>query len=111
MERAVLVGVSSLVLAASGLALASGEAGDGVGLFAANCAGCHGATGAADTAAGKALKATALNDAKWSGLDAETLKGVIRGHPKHKAVTGKVSDADFEALAAHIRHLAGGAAG
>jgi mono/diheme cytochrome c family protein len=83
---------------------------DGKKLYDANCAKCHGVDGSADTPAGKAMKAHVLKDPKWVHVEPATVIHVVRENPKHKAVTEKVTDAELEAITAHIRELAGGSA-
>src|SRR5262245_61827543 len=81
---------------------------DGAKLYEANCAKCHGSDGKADTPVGKAMKAHALNDPKFAKIEAETVIQVIHENPKHKALAGKVTDAELTAITGHIRELAGG---
>ena len=101
------------VLATAGLSIAAAAADaplDGKKLYEANCAKCHGMDGAADTPIGKAMKAHVLKDPKFAEIDAATLIHTVRDNPKHKAVQGKVTDAELTAIAGHIRELAGGSA-
>ena len=108
-----LVAASAALAAGLGftlsLVLAAGL--DGTALYDANCAKCHGATGAADTAVGKAMMATAFNDPKWANVEPKTVVQHFHDNPKHKAIASKVSDADLEAITAHLRELAEGSGG
>lgn len=100
-------------LASAGLIVAAALAdtpSDGKALFDANCAKCHGVDGAADTPVGKAMKAHVLKDPKFASIEAAAVIKVIRENPKHKSVTGKVTDDQLTAIAGHIRELAGGSA-
>jgi mono/diheme cytochrome c family protein len=99
------------VLVSAGLVATAADAPlDGTKLYDANCAKCHGADGSADTPVGKAMKAHALKDPKFAGIDAATVIQTVRENPKHKALASKLSDAELTAIAGHIRELAGGSA-
>ena len=94
---------AALFLSAAGVSLAA----DGPTLYKQNCASCHGATGHADTPAGKALKVPPLaGDAKIAGLSEADVQARIRSNPKHAAVLKKLSDADVQALAVYVKGLA-----
>jgi mono/diheme cytochrome c family protein len=96
----------------TGLTLAVGSvslAADGEALFKKNCASCHGETGKADTAAGKALKVPALaGDAKVAAMADADVVAKIKSNDKHAAVLKKVTDADVAALATYVKGLAAG---
>jgi mono/diheme cytochrome c family protein len=94
----------------AGLAAAADAPLDGAALYNANCATCHGTDGSADTPVGKAMKARVLKSPDFAEIDAAKVTEVVRNNAKHKAVTGKVSDAELAAIAGHIRKLAGGSA-
>jgi mono/diheme cytochrome c family protein len=101
-----------LIVPLCGIALSIGTtalAADGTALYEANCAKCHGADGNADTPVAKAMKAPALTTDKWAGVDATAaIVSAVKAGDKHKAVAGKLSDEDLEAIAQHVRSLAGG---
>jgi mono/diheme cytochrome c family protein len=83
------------------------RAADGPTLYKQNCASCHGASGHADTPAGKALKVPPLaGDAKIAGLSEADVGAKIRSNPKHGAVLKKLNDADVQALAVYVKGLA-----
>lgn len=94
--------------AAVALAVASVSlAADGAAVFKANCASCHGETGKADTAAGKALKVPALaGDANVAGMADADVVAKIKGNAKHAAALKKVNDADIAAVATYVKGLA-----
>ena len=92
------------VLLVAGMLFGAVAIADGAGTYSAQCAKCHGADGGADTAVGKAMKATDLRGKAWSQ---EELTAAIRENPKHKSVSSKVSDEDLSALAEFLPTLAG----
>jgi mono/diheme cytochrome c family protein len=100
-----------MVLAGLAVSLAYAAGPDGAALYDAQCAKCHGATGAADTAVGKALKATAFNEPKWAKVEAAEIVRTFHENSKHKAVASVVSDADLEAITQHLHVLAEGGGG
>ena len=98
--------VIALLTVASG-ARAAGP--DGAALYAADCAKCHGATGNADTAVGKAMKAASLHDPKLAAVDGPALVvSHVRSDPKHATVSKSVNDADLNAIASFVQALAPG---
>ena len=96
-------------MAASSLPLFGADA---KALWDANCAQCHGKTGAADTAMGKKLNAKDLTDAKVQAefSDAKATTSIKEGVKQDGKVTmkafgGKLSDDDIKALVAYVRTL------
>ena len=82
-------------------------AADGAVLYKQYCASCHGDTGKADTAAGKALKVPALaGDAKVAGLSDADVIAKIKTNDKHKSFLKKLSDDDIATLATHVKGFA-----
>jgi cytochrome c6 len=113
MKNTVIHGMKGTVLGLTAVLLAgavsAASAADGAGTFATNCAQCHGATGHADTPAGKALKAPALaGDAKVAAAGQDDVVTLIKQNPKHQAVLGKLSADDISAAAAYVKQMAGG---
>ena len=85
------------------------SADDGMSLYEASCAKCHGADGKGETTMGKAMKAKSLVDPKWAAEDStDAVVSTFHSNPKHKSVASKVSDDDLRAIAAYIRKLASG---
>jgi len=84
--------IAILILCCSGPALAA----DGAALYAKNCAGCHGADGKAESAAAKAMKVPAL---AGTSLTPEAVVAKLKGSDRHKAVAGKLSDEELNAIA------------
>jgi len=99
----------TFVVAATLLLATGAFAADGAQVYKARCAKCHGDTGHADTAAGKALKVPALaGDAKVAGLSVADLVKNMKENAKHakSGVLKDMSDADIEAAATHAKGLA-----
>jgi len=74
--------------------------------YAAKCQMCHGATGLADTPAGKAMgtKSFKLPEIVKES-DAELTTIITSGKGKMPAFTGKLKDAEITALVGYIRKL------
>ena len=75
--------MAALPLCVASISLAA----DGAALFKQNCATCHGATGHADTPAGKSLKVPALaGDAKVAAMsDADAIAAIKGEREAHGA--------------------------
>jgi high-affinity iron transporter len=104
---------TSLILAGSLVVASSFSAfgADGKALWSANCAQCHGASGAGDSKMGQQLGAMDLTDAKKQSAfsdaqAADAIKNGIKegGKTKMKAFP-KLSDDDVKALVAYVRTL------
>jgi cytochrome c6 len=86
---------------ASGFAQSSGEA-----TYKAKCQMCHGATGAADTGAGKATKTLPVSDPVVKGMSADDMVAVIKnGKMKMQPFKDKLSDQEIKDVAAYFRTL------
>ena len=89
----------------SGATVYANAQSDAAALYKANCAMCHGATGAADTPAGKNFKVPAFSsESVLKESDAELLAIAKNGKGKMKAYK-QLSDADVKALVAYVRSL------
>lgn len=77
----------------------SGEA-----TYKAKCQMCHGATGMADSGAGKAMKVKPVTDPDVKKMsEADMIKATENGMGKMTAFKGKLSDADIKAAVEHFR--------
>lgn len=102
------IAISAVLIGLASLAFPSPAAGqtDAAKVFKANCALCHGATGAADTPTGKALKAKDLKSAEIvSKSDAELVEVIAKGRGKMPAFGSKFSADVINSLVAYIRQL------
>ncbi|MGA2168700.1 MAG: cytochrome c [Terracidiphilus sp.] len=97
---------SQLVLAvvvslagAVGLAQSSGEA-----TYKAKCQSCHGATGLADTTAGKALKVKPVTDPEVKNFaEGRMIDATTNGMGKMQPFKGKLTDAQIKDAVAYFR--------
>ncbi|HVO26396.1 MAG TPA: c-type cytochrome [Candidatus Margulisiibacteriota bacterium] len=79
-------------------------AADGAAAYKANCAKCHGDSGQADTAAGKAMKVPPF-DAKVGAMSADDIAAKVKADPKHAAPV-KAVGGDLAAVAGYVKGLA-----
>ncbi|MEZ5416293.1 MAG: c-type cytochrome [Vicinamibacterales bacterium] len=80
-------------------------------LYQKHCRMCHGATGAADTAAARSMGASSIVDATWTrgSSDGEIFVVIQEGagpEYKMKGMKGKVSEQDTWHLVNYVRSLA-----
>lgn len=74
--------------------------------YTAKCQMCHGATGGADTPAGKAMGTKSFKLPEVMKESDAELTGIIKsGKGKMPAFTGKLKDAEITALVVYIRTL------
>jgi len=104
-----IVPVIITLLAASAISL---RAGDAKSNWDANCAQCHGKSGAADTKMGKQLNAKDLTDPKVQAAftDAKATQSITDGVKENgkttmKAFGGKLTPEEIKALVAYVRAL------
>ena len=78
---------------------------DAKGLFAENCAKCHGQNGRAGTFHGWLVGAQDFTDVHWQSdtSDADIIHAIKNGPGLMPAFEGKLSPAEIEALAAYVR--------
>jgi mono/diheme cytochrome c family protein len=100
MKRIAWLALASLIVAAP-LALA-----DGAALFKTKCAMCHGADGTGQTPMGKSMK---LRDLRSPDVQKQTDKELhawtADGKGKMPAYKGKLTEAEINALVAHVRAM------
>ena len=74
--------------------------------YKTKCQMCHGATGLADTPAGKAMQAQPFNSPAFvKASDASLIAIVKSGKGKMPAFAGKLTDAQITAVVAYTRTL------
>jgi cytochrome c6 len=79
---------------------------DGAATYKAKCQMCHGATGMADTPAGKSTKARPFNDPEVMKMSDDDLIAVTtNGKNKMPAYKGKLTDAQIKDVIAYIHTL------
>jgi len=82
-------------------------ASDGAALYKAKCAACHGPDGSGQTAMGKSMKLRDLRSADvQKQTDKELYDWTADGKGKMPAYKTKLTEADINALVAHMRALA-----
>ena len=101
---------NTLVLAAVTIILALGaqsaRAQSGADTYRSKCMMCHGADGAGNTPAGKAMQAMPLNSpALIKASDADLIAATLNGKGKMPAYSGKLTPAQVKEVIAYIRTL------
>ena len=104
--------IASIVITLLAASTMSLRAADAKANWDANCAQCHGKTGAADTKMGKTLSAKDLTDAKVQAAftDAKATQSITEGVKENgkttmKAFGGKLTADEIKALVAYVRTL------
>jgi len=78
----------------------------GADTFKAKCASCHGATGMAESGAGKAMKVKPVNDPEVKKMTEEEMITVTTtGKGKMPAYKGKLTDDQIKAVVGYFRSL------
>lgn len=76
----------------------------GADTYKAKCQSCHGATGMADSGAGKAMKVKPANDADVKAMTEDQMIAVVTdGKGKMPAYKGKLTDAQIKDSVAYYR--------
>ncbi len=79
----------------------------GADVYKAKCQSCHGATGLADTGAGKAMKVKPATDPDIKKMTAdEMIAATTNGQGKMPAYKGKLTDAQIKASVEFYRSFA-----
>ncbi|MGA9426343.1 MAG: cytochrome c [Terracidiphilus sp.] len=76
----------------------------GADTYKAKCQMCHGATGLADTGAGRAMKVKPITDPDVKKLgDAQMIEAVTNGSGKMQAYKGKLTDDQIKDAVSYFR--------
>ena len=77
------------------------------GLYAKNCASCHGKDGRAKTLKAKLNHARDLTDPTWQGsvTDERIFNSIMNGKRKMPAYGKKVSEQEIDSLVTYVRRL------
>ena len=75
---------------------------DAHGIFAENCATCHGQDGRAKTFHGRLVGAQNFTDAKWQVTESEIIRAIKTGPGAMPAFSKKLSEPEIAALAAYV---------
>ena len=79
----------------------------GADVYKAKCASCHGASGMADTGAGKAMKVKPATDPDVKKMSEDEMIGVTtNGQGKMPAYKGKLTDAQIKDSVEYFRTFA-----
>ena len=98
-----LVMLIALIVIAAPSAFA---ASDGAAIYKAKCASCHGADGSGQTAMGKSMKLRDLRSAEvQKQTDKELFTVTADGKGKMPGYKTKLTEADINALVAHMRTM------
>jgi len=99
-----ILAAAAIVVLVSGPAA---RAADGAKVFKEQCVRCHGATGAADTPMGKAVRAAALagNTKVQQMTDAQVVER-IKTNEKHPRMVRSLGDENLNAVAPFVKQLA-----
>jgi cytochrome c6 len=96
------VALAAIVALASVLSFAQ----SGADTYKAKCASCHGATGMAESGAGKAMKVKPANDPEVKKMTpAEMIAETTNGKGKMPAFKGKLTDEQIKAAVEHYISL------
>ncbi len=92
-----------LLLAASTIIPAIAQ-GSGAELYKSKCQMCHGASGMADSGAGKAMKVKPATDPEVKKMtESEMIEAVRNGMGKMQPYKGKLTDAEIKESVAYFR--------
>jgi mono/diheme cytochrome c family protein len=100
-NKAAVLMLALMAGAAMSFAQSGGEA-----VYKARCQMCHGATGSADTPAGKAMKVKSFSDPIMLKMSDATLLGLTKnGSGKMPAFKDKLTDIQIQEVIAFIHQL------
>jgi cytochrome c6 len=102
-KRIRILAAVALMVSVSGVVSFAQAGGD---TFKSKCASCHGATGMADSGAGKALKIKPVNDPEVKAMsEDDMIKVTTDGKGKMPSYKGKLTDDQIKAAVEFYRSL------
>jgi len=111
-RKGVFAMIGRSLVGALGLAFLAGSASyaaDGAAVYTEQCAKCHGAEGKSDTPVAEKMKIPPIaGDAALAALAESEIAAKIKAVKKHPPKAAKMSDDELNAVAAHVKKLAGG---
>lgn len=100
-QKTAVLGLALLATGTMSFAQSGGEA-----TYKAKCQMCHGATGAGDTPAGKAMKVKSFKDPEAAKMSDSAMLAITKnGAGKMPAYKDKLSDSQIKDVIAYIRTL------
>ena len=100
LKRTAVFGLALMATGTMSFAQSGGEA-----TYKAKCQMCHGATGAADTPAAKALNVKALNNMVVKMSDTMLLNTIKNGSGKMPTFKDKLTDSQLQELVVYVNQL------
>jgi len=89
--------IAGLVMAAAVIMMPLAAQNSGAEIYKSKCQSCHGATGMADSGAGKALKVKPANSPEVKKMaEAQMIDAVRNGMGKMQPYKGKLTDAEIK---------------
>ncbi len=100
-QKTAVLGLALMATGTMSFAQSGGEA-----TYKAKCQMCHGATGAGDTPAGKAMKVKPFSDPEVAKMSEAALMNITKnGQGKMPAYKDKLTDAQIKDVIAYIHGL------
>lgn len=106
MTMKIKTGFTLAALMAAGMMTCSFAQGPGTDIYKTKCQMCHGATGLADSGAGKAMKVKPISDPAVKKLtEGQMIEAVRNGMGKMQAYKDKLTDAQIKDSVVYFRTL------